>query len=409
MLSSSDIPVVEVARELSRLGLEAGFLVPTPTGLSKSILDATGPLRDYLRRQDAHDYEAQAQGTAHKKILPCYFVELNGLTDSRASLYRPETKTGDPRIWFSGLPAYAQPGNLLIVLARDRTLYVINASRHDIWGSRTDAYSQLSQLLYDFQKQAGGLANELLIRLKAITQKGFIRSIRSGDTGVGATLENELGIETNSSPAPDYKERIEIKASRGRKKGSTNRSTLYSQVPDWGASRCKDGTEIVERYGYVRSGRKELYCTVRERPNPQGLYFEVDEGSGLLRCLARVANEVEDVCVWRLAKLQERLGSKHAETFWVRAESGKDATGAETFHYVEVLHTKAPIISALVPMLAAGKVTMDFLLHLKPSGKARDHGYLFKVHPDDFTVLFPPSQRHDLLVDPPERRGIYEA
>lgn len=39
--------------------------------------------------------------------------------------------------------------------------------------------------------------------LKAIKKKGYISSHRSGDTGVGKTLEDELGIEENSVQAAD--------------------------------------------------------------------------------------------------------------------------------------------------------------------------------------------------------------
>jgi len=52
-----------------------------------------------------------------------------------------------------------------------------------------------------------------LSKLQIISAKGFVDSLRSGDTGVGMTLETLLGIEANSNRAPDYFG-IEIKAKR---------------------------------------------------------------------------------------------------------------------------------------------------------------------------------------------------
>jgi hypothetical protein len=36
---------------------------------------------------------------------------------------------------------------------------------------------------------------------------------------------------------------------------------------------------------------------------------------------------------------------------------------------------------------------MDYTLSQKATGNsARDHGYLFKIHPENFDLLFPPSK-----------------
>jgi hypothetical protein len=49
MLDATDRPIENVIAILAKEGVEAGYLVPTPTGLDKSILDAHAGLRDYLR------------------------------------------------------------------------------------------------------------------------------------------------------------------------------------------------------------------------------------------------------------------------------------------------------------------------------------------------------------------------
>ena len=60
---------------------------------------------------------------------------------------------------------------------------------------------------------ASDIADELLHKLVKISNKGFIRTVTSGDTGIGMTVESELGIVANSSRSPDYKG-IELKSTR---------------------------------------------------------------------------------------------------------------------------------------------------------------------------------------------------
>ncbi len=57
-------------RRIKRLTAESvdiTLIQPTRTGLEKSILDATAPVRNFLRVRDIHDYELQGQeiGRAH--------------------------------------------------------------------------------------------------------------------------------------------------------------------------------------------------------------------------------------------------------------------------------------------------------------------------------------------------------
>jgi hypothetical protein len=64
--------------------------------------------------------------------------------------------------------------------------------------------------------------------------------------------------------------------------------------------------------------------------------------------------------------------------------------------------TRAPFVSNLDALLECGYVELDFLLHLIERGegkepRARDHGYLFKMHPRNIGLLFPPSIGHQLV------------
>ena len=115
MLIKSDKNIKEVMADLAAIGTEAAYLVPTLNGLEKSILDAHEGLRNYLKRMDFHDYSSQNQGPENKLIEKCFFITDKDVIQSKVSMYRPQTKSGDPRIWFYELTKYASKNNLLVV------------------------------------------------------------------------------------------------------------------------------------------------------------------------------------------------------------------------------------------------------------------------------------------------------
>lgn len=132
MLAMSDTPIDQFIPYFAKASVPVAFLVPTPTGYEKSIMDATAPIRQLLFDAQVHDYEVQEQGPSNKVLIPAHFVNYSDVTDSVASLYRPVTKKGDPRIWFSNLRKYCSPCNLLAIVVINKELYVFNLSKPEI-------------------------------------------------------------------------------------------------------------------------------------------------------------------------------------------------------------------------------------------------------------------------------------
>lgn len=148
-------------------GFDFGLLEPTPTGLAKSIMDATGHYRDFLLRNHIHDYGSQLQGRDGKRSIPAGFLDPSGeVVETAASLYRPGTGNGDPRIWFSGLGKYCDPGDILVTLWQGGQLLLANVSQLDLSKERwaimndsttphtTPSYWQVLGRLWD--KATGG-------------------------------------------------------------------------------------------------------------------------------------------------------------------------------------------------------------------------------------------------------------
>jgi len=154
--------------------------------------------------------------------------------------------------------------------------------------------------------------------------------------------------------------------------------------------------DILNRFGYYNSDKKrrQLYCTILNAPNPQGLYLDASDEVDLWN-KARTPDFNGDVAVWALETLRERMLEKHCETFWVWASSQFE-DGKEYFRYDVVRHTRSPNVGNLGNYFDAGMITVDYTLHFKPTGSIRDHGYIFKVAGNKFHHLFPLEKVYDL-------------
>lgn len=403
MLIKSDKDIKEVMADLAAMGTEAAYLVPTVTGLHKSILDAHEGLRNYLKRMNFHDYSSQHQGPENKLVEKCFFVTDKDVVQTKVSMYRPQTKSGDPRIWFYELTKYVSENNLLVIFVYQTNLYIVNSSNRDVWASLKKSGSPLNELVTSLAGRKSVVETELLRKLVDIYKLGFQPSTTNADSGVGDTLENLLGISRNSNKSPDYKG-IELKAARlsMATDRQVNRSNLFSKVPNWELSALKSGAEILDKYGYYPTetpNNKALHVTLSNRPNAQGLYLEMNSESYQIENLRRTASSIEKVVLWKLAELESELEKKHEKTFWIKAET-KVVNHHEQFLYKVVEATSNPMVTNFGTLVSTGSITMDYTFSEKerPSGKkfARDHGYLWKIAPGDFALLFPPKRVFDL-------------
>lgn len=374
---------------LTSVGIEVATIEPTRTGLEKSIFDATQPLRDFLLRNHVHDYQSQRQGTENKIIIESRIITPETAITNNTSLYRPNTKSGDPRIWFSGIKNHCSPSDILGILYFAKRLWIFNLttiSLSDLQSSETS----FSEIIPAYTAEATAISKELLGKFEALSARGFIKSPINADTAIGRLLESELGIKMNSSKAPDYKG-IEIKSFRSER---NNRKNLFAQVPNWELSKYKSSKQILDAFGYDREGLKKLYCTVNSSAfNPQGLRIKVDERSGLLIEFSK-ARPQENAVVWEMDTLNSRLKEKHAETFWIEADV-EVRNGIEWFKFSNIEHTRKPIIPQLGVLLDSGHVTLDHLI--KENGNsANEKGPLFKLNSDSLSLLFPPSLKYNL-------------
>jgi len=378
---------------LTKNQVSLSLIEPTETGLKKSIMDATGSVRSFLKENNIHDYDIQGQGPENKVQIDAIIYQDFQVIQSIASLYRPKTKKGDPRIWFSGLTKIANPNDLIAMIFYSGSFHIFNLTQLNVEALlNSNLINPLKELISEISGKANEVAFELLAMLRKVASSGPIPSMVAADTSVGRTLETALGIDINSSKQPDYKG-IELKSFRSSR---TNRKNLFAQVPELSLSKFKSSAEILDAFGYHREEDFKLYCTVSAiTRNSQGLALRLDSD---IKQLVENSDkpEIGDFVVWTLNTLHNRLLEKHKETFWVEATSTY-IDGLEHFQYSIVEHTKKPITSQFDILVDQGIITLDHLIKRNSNGKVVEKGPIFKIKPKGLDLLFPPSEKYNLI------------
>ena len=366
--------------KLNELGVSFAVLKPTQTALKKSIIDAIFSIRAYFKENSLHDYHEQKLGERHKVIINTQILTSEKIIKTKTSLYRPETKKGDPRIWVYDLKKYAKPDDEIILIINNKILNIVNINRYNLKKLlESNSKNEISDLIIDLSS-IDGIANELIEKIKKIASKGFIES-GNADKEVGELLERELGIDANSSQKPDYKG-IELKG----KHSINTRSNLFAQVPNYNhpLSKIKHVSEIAENFGYLKDGKKKLYHTISAlKPNSLGLYLKVDFNREILIETSINKKKMQDFAIWEFFSLIEKLKKKHKKTFWVSAE--KKTIDDKTFYkYTKIVYTANPNTHLFMDLIQNGTITLEHLI------KGRNEkGPLFKIKAGGIPLLIP--------------------
>lgn len=377
--------------------IEYATIQITATGLKKGILDAIAPVRTYFVEKGIHNYEEQLQGEENKKLVQSYVLTETQMFNTQSSLYRPNTKKGDPRMWVYNLKQFVNPDDIFAIIVYREALYIINLTQTDIEQAYNSALvNPIKDLISSLFGFATSVSEELLGMIRDRMSDWLPAEILA-DTGIGRTVESVLGISMNDSKEPDYKG-IELKSKRMK---SSTKSALFTNTPDWGLSKYKSGRAIVQKYGYwvPNATRKTLQVTVSAlKPNVQGLALNLNRNDKWLEMnaytnMARADGtykKIDDVAVWTLQHLHERLAEKHKETFWIDVET-RIRQNTEEFRVATIEHKKNPVLSQFDVLLEQGKIKLDLMLS-RPSG----HGdtYSFKIAKKDRLLLFPESETY---------------
>ncbi len=227
------------------------------------------------------------------------------------------------------------------------------------------------------------ILQDFLVRFDKVSARGFVKTLRPGDTGVGYTLETLLEIPENNSPRGDF-QGMEIKAYRDSEIefDDQEKMNLFLKEPEW-----LDGlttAERIQQYGYKDpNGRQAWYLSVTSRRNEANLQLVVTEQGDVLE----LHRNEQPIGRWSLEVLEQRLQEKHAHSVFVGAEArGKGAD--EEFWYRTVTWCQEPSAKRLLELAASGDIIVELRMHRRPDGSARNHGTAFRIRKHKLRTLF---------------------
>lgn len=223
--------------------------------------------------------------------------------------------------------------------------------------------------------------NQLIRKLVNLKEKGFIKSLRKGPTGIGHLLESELDLDETNIAIPDIGGRVELKATR---RNVNSLITLFTF--NRGVWRVKQ-KEIIDKYGYVdEQGRKALYNIVNTKtPNSQGFYLISDPSKHLV--ILKNKNEQNIIAEWSTYVIAGKFMTKLDRLLLIFADN-KFENDTEYFHFNEAYLLEHPTPEQFLEAFAKNELMIDLRMHLKEAGGVRNHGTGFRISEKNLTDLY---------------------
>lgn len=225
--------------------------------------------------------------------------------------------------------------------------------------------------------------SELESILPSIQDLGYVRTHRSGNTGIGKTLEDLLGIKENNIAGPNGHQ-TEIKSSR---KDTPSMMTLFTKSP----LPVGVNSQLVKKFGRVKkSGKKSLHTTISAITRNK-LYGN----DGFKAIINETQIELDHldygsipVPYWTREILEAAFLRKYPQyLLYVKAKSRGNGS-AEEFHFNEAWLMSGFSFENFIDLLNRGIILIDIRLGQYKDGRLHDHGTGFRVKQDNLNLCF---------------------
>lgn len=209
-------------------------------------------------------------------------------------------------------------------------------------------------------------------KLDNISKKGFVKSLRGHDTGIGHTLEQFLGLSENNISLPDLG-LFELKAQRME---SQSLITLFTKKPD-----DELNVALLNKFGYPRvsNGLKVIHQTiVAGQINKKGFTF-INKANRLL-----IFKDEKYIFSYDKNKLRKVFDRKVGRgMILVLAKSRKHSGRSEEFHYREAYLLREGNFEKFLENLS-----YDIRIGRYPNGRPHDHGSAFRIKKSALNKIF---------------------
>jgi len=220
--------------------------------------------------------------------------------------------------------------------------------------------------------------NEFLVEMAKIRKAGYIKSHRTGDTGIGKTLEDLLGIQENNIIGPDFGN-YELKSGRS---DSSSMLTLFTKAPK---PKGVNG-RLRDAFGYpkdVPPARRELHVPVYfSRTNTVGLRLIFQDTRML------IDNDKGILAYYDEEYLREAFEKKYRRPLIYILASRMRREGAEWFWFNDAHLLDGFSFQVFSDAIRKEIIKYDIRIGHYPNGRPHDHGTGFRVLPKDLPRCF---------------------
>ena len=221
--------------------------------------------------------------------------------------------------------------------------------------------------------------DELLEGLKELKKRGFVKTHRAGDTGIGKTLEDMLGIDENNIAGPDGED-TELKAAR---KNSPSMLTLFTKAPLPRGINSK----LRKEYGYPdkkRQSKRVLRTTI------DAIDFNTIKGKKGFKIISK-DNRIEILPAkkspnmenpyWLKKHFADSVRKKYKKSLLYVKANVEDVGTSEKFHFNEAYLLHGFDFEKFSDNLKKGILKIDIRLGLYADGRYHDHGTGVRIKP----------------------------
>lgn len=234
-------------------------------------------------------------------------------------------------------------------------------------------------------------------KFKEIKDKGYIKTVRNGSTGIGATFESLLGKPEESFEIPDFYG-IEIKTRRAYSK---SKISLFNAVPT--GSSYYEVKRLRDKYGYPSKKDKRLKCLYADvegtKLNKVGLwyYFKLKIDEKQERLILEIYNYrqelIDDTTYWDFYILKEKILRKLQVLALIKAMTNHKE-GIEYFKYYKMNIYILKDFETFIKLIKEGKIIVTFKIDSYTNneygqyGNVDSHGISFGIKEENILDLF---------------------
>ena len=227
--------------------------------------------------------------------------------------------------------------------------------------------------------------DRLKTKLVEIKQRGFIKTLRKGNTGVGYTLETLLGLDENNDCGADFGD-IELKAKRDG--SSSSKLSSFTQAPIW----LVKPRQFIKTHGESNQNQERFnfYCTVKYGAvNSRGLTLKTQDDPVYGDTLWLHSQKMNcDLAKWPLLTLSFRQEQKLNKMVVIGAET-KGRGASEFFHYHDADFYSNPCPKRLRKLIEDGVLVVEPRMWLNPqTNKLRDRGTAFRISRNKIHLMY---------------------